>query len=170
MARPQPNDYAAYYQTYVSKVQGDSIQEIINNHSAAVLAFYNGIPEDKGDYRYAEGKWTVKELLQHVIDAERIFSYRALRVARKDETPLPSFDENSYTIASKASGRTLQSLKEEFAAVRKATDLLLASLDDEQLSHRGTASNNPVTANAIGFIIFGHALHHKQVLEERYFN
>lgn len=168
MPRPQPNDYAAYYETYVGKVKGDSIAEIISTYSQPIFNFYSSLPEEKADHRYAEGKWSVKELLLHMIDAERIFGYRALRIARKDKTPLPGFDENSYTPASKASERTLQSLKEEFAAVRKATDILLSTFDEEQLSQRGTASDQPVTANAIAFIIYGHMLHHKQILEERY--
>jgi len=91
-----------------------------------------------------------------------------LRIARKDETPLPGFDENTYTPASKASSRTLQSLKDEFVAVRKATDLLLSSFDEAQLAEQGTASNQPVTVNAIAFIIYGHMIHHMQVLQERY--
>ena len=168
MPRPQPNDYAAYYETYVGKVRGDNVKDIISTYSQPMMDFYTSLPEEKADHRYAEGKWSIKELLLHMIDAERIFGYRALRIARKDQTPLPGFDENSYTPASKASGRTLQSLKDEFAAVRKATDILLSTFDEEQLSQRGTASNHPVTANAIAFIIFGHLIHHKQILEERY--
>jgi uncharacterized damage-inducible protein DinB len=168
MSRPQSNDYAAYYSTYISKVEGDTIKEVIKKYSEPLLQFYTSLPEDKADYRYADGKWTVKELLLHIIDAERIFSYRALRIARKDKTPLPGFDENAYTPASKASDRTLQSLKDEFAAVRKATDIMISTFDKEQLSERGTASDQPVTVNAIAFIMFGHMIHHKQVLEERY--
>lgn len=168
MARPQPNDYAAYYETYVGKVKEDSVHDIINSYSEPLLQFYTSLPESKADHAYAEGKWTVKELLLHIIDAERIFAYRALRVARQDQTPLASFDENAYVPASKASERSLQSLKDEFAAVRKATDIMLRTFDEVQLSQRGTASNHPVTANAIAFIIYGHMLHHKAVLEERY--
>lgn len=168
MARPQPNDYAAYYGTYISKANGDSVKEIINTYSEPMMQFYTSLPEDKADYAYADGKWTIKELLLHIIDAERIFSYRALRIARQDKTALPGFDENAYAPVSKAAERSLQSLKDEFAAVRKATDILISTFDEEQLSQTGTASNNPVTANAIAFIIFGHMLHHKQVIEERY--
>jgi uncharacterized damage-inducible protein DinB len=168
MARPQPNDYAAYYETYVGKVKGDSAKDIISTYSKPMMEFYTSLPDSKADHAYADGKWTVKELLQHIIDAERIFSYRALRIARKDQTPLPGFDENTYAPASRASQRSLQSLKDEFEAVRKSTDILLNTMDEDQLSQRGTASNNPVTANAIAFIIFGHMLHHKQILEERY--
>jgi uncharacterized damage-inducible protein DinB len=168
MARPQPNDYAAYYGTYISKVKGEAVHEIISTYSEQMLQFYTSLPESKADHAYAAGKWTVKELLQHIIDAERIFSYRALRIARKDETPLPGFDENAYTPASKAAQRSLQSLKDEFAAVRRATDIMLSTFDEDQLSQTGTASNQPVTANAIAFIMYGHLIHHKQVLEERY--
>ena len=110
----------------------------------------------------------MKELLQHVIDAERIFSYRILRIARKDKTPLASFDEDNYAANSLASERNFDSIKEEFLAVRKATDLLLLSLNEEQLAQQGIASELPVTANAIAFITFGHMLHHKGVLEEKY--
>lgn len=168
MARPQPNDYAAYYGTYIGKVQGDSVKDIISRYSEPMMQFYTSLPEEKADYAYAPGKWTIKELLLHIIDAERIFSYRALRIARKDTTPLPGFDENAYAPVSKAARRSLQSLKDEFAAVRKATDIMLGTFDEEQLDQTGTASNNPVTANAIAFIVFGHMLHHKQVIEERY--
>jgi uncharacterized damage-inducible protein DinB len=168
MARPQPTDYAAYYDTYISKVKGDTINEVIASYSNSLLAFYDSLPEEKADYAYADGKWTVKELLLHIIDAERIFSYRALRIARKDLTPLPGFDENAYTPVSNASARSLQSLKDELAAVRKATDILLGTFNEEQLSQKGVASNQPVSVNAIGFIIFGHMIHHKAVLEERY--
>lgn len=168
MPRPQQNDYAAYYDTYISKVSGDTIKEIITSYSEPLLKFYELLPEEKANHAYAEGKWTVKELLQHIIDAERVFSYRALRIARKDQTPLPGFDENSFATNSKASDRTLQSLKDEFSFLRKSTDILLSTFNDEQLAQKGTASNQPVTANAIAFIIFGHMIHHKQILEERY--
>jgi uncharacterized damage-inducible protein DinB len=170
MARPQPTEHAAYYNTYISKVEGDNVSDIIAKYSGPLLQFYSSLPEEKADHAYAAGKWTVKELLLHIIDAERIFSYRALRIARKDKTPLAGFDENAYTPASKASQRSLQSLKDEFAAVRKATDLMLRTFDDEQLLQVGTASDQPVTPNAIAFIIFGHMIHHKQILEERYLN
>lgn len=168
MPRPQAGDAAVYYHKYIALATGDSVHEIISNHSKELLDFYSSIPEDKADYAYAPGKWTIKELLQHLIDAERVFAYRALCFARKDATPLPSFNENAYAENSNASGRTLQSLKEEFAACRKSTDLLLLSLSDEQLQQTGIASNNNVTVNAIAFIIYGHLLHHKKITEEKY--
>ena len=110
----------------------------------------------------------MKDVIQHLIDAERIFAYRALRFARKDATNLPGFDENSFAANANAGSRSLQSLQEEFKAVRKSTDLLLLSFTEEQLQQKGMGNNNSITVNAIAFITFGHLLHHKEILEDRY--
>jgi len=168
MSRPQASDFPAYFSRYISKADADTIHEAISKYATSLTDFYASLPEEKADYAYAPGKWTLKEVLQHIIDAERIFSYRILRIARKDKTPLPSFDENSYADNSLANERSFASIKEEFLAVRKATDLLLASLNEEQLAQQGISSELPVTANALAYITFGHMLHHKQILEERY--
>ncbi len=168
MPRPQSSEFPSYFARYISQVTTDSVAETIQRYAAELNDFYTSLPEEKADYRYAEGKWTIKELLQHVIDAERIFAYRVLRISRKDNTPLASFDEDSYVQNAQADKRSFASLKEEFLAVRRSSDLLLASLSEEQLAAQGTASNLPVTANAIGFILYGHLLHHRAVLEERY--
>jgi len=168
MSKPQASDFPPYFARYISKVNAGSVSEAINLYSGSLNDFYTNLPEEKADYAYAPSKWTLKELLLHIIDAERIFSYRVLRIARKDKTPLASFDENSYAENSLAGERSFASIKEEFLAVRKATDLLFASLNDEQFAQQGIASNLPVTANAIGFITFGHMLHHKEVIEEKY--
>jgi uncharacterized damage-inducible protein DinB len=133
------------------------------------MVFFKNIPEEKAPYRYAEGKWSVKEMLQHIIDTERIFGYRALSIARKDTTPLPGFDENTYANASKAGERSLAGLIEELKAVRTSTDLLLKSFTEDDLQQTGITNGHPNTVNAIGYIIFGHILHHKKILEERYF-
>ena len=126
------------------------------------------IPPEKYDYRYKVGKWTVKEVLQHIIDAERIFGYRALRFARKDPTFLPGFDENSYADNAKADKRDWTNLLEEFKAVRKTSEFLFGSFNDEQLDAAGTANNNSNYVLGIGFIVIGHSIHHKNVLRERY--
>ena len=168
MARPTASDHAPYFDKYISKVKGDTVQEAIKNHAAAMLDFYINLPEDRADYAYAENKWTLKEILQHIIDAERVFGYRILRIARKDATPLASFDENAFAANSGADNRTFQSIKDEFAAVRQATDLLLLSLTEDQLQNQGTASNHAATANAFAFITYGHLLHHREIIEERY--
>lgn len=168
MPKPQPIECAPYYMKYINLVQGDSIQEIVNNHAFDLQEFYNSLPEEKANYAYAEGKWTLKQVLQHLTDAERVFAYRALRISRNDATPLASFDENAYVENGFAQQRALSSLKQEFNAVRAATDIFLLSLNDEQIMRTGTASNNPVSVNALAFIIYGHLLHHKNIFTERY--
>lgn len=169
MARPSIGDYASFYQAYIAKTEGcDSVTALIERYSNEINAFIISIPDEKAHYAYAENKWTVNDLLQHMIDAERIFTYRALTFARKDDKNLPGFDENEYAATANANGRTLQSLKEEFTAVRKSTDTFFVSLTEEQLQTQGKANNNPVTVNAIAFITFGHVLHHIQILKERY--
>lgn len=166
--RPAPQDSAEFYHKYINYTKGNSPAELIANHSQEIQHFFNNLPEAKADYAYAEGKWTIKQVLQHLIDAERVFTYRAVCIARKDKTPLPGFDENAYADNDGSSNRTLQSLKDEFSALRKATDLLLQSFSETQLSETGTASNKSITSNALCFITYGHLLHHKFILEERY--
>lgn len=168
MSRPTETDFPIYYASYISQVNASSLQEAVTIYSKKLLDFFLSIPEEKAEFRYATGKWTIKELLQHLVDTERIMCYRVLRISRKDKTPLSSFDENSFATHSLANQRSLVDIKAEFMAVRKSTDLFIASLTDEQLAESGTASNLPITANALGFIIFGHMLHHKQVLLEKY--
>lgn len=168
MPRPQPADYPPYFEKYISLVKANSLSEARSLYAASLNPFYSTLPEEKASYRYAPDKWTLKDLLQHVIDTERVFAYRLLCISRGDQTPLPSFDENHYALAAQAAARSFASLKEEFLAVRKATDLLLASLSEEQLAQTGTASNKSLTANAAGFILFGHLLHHQEIIRERY--
>ncbi len=168
MSRPKTGDFPPYFEGYIGKVQSGSATKLAEQYGKELETFYMGLPESKADYAYAPEKWTLKDLLQHIVDTERIMSYRLLRIARKDETPLASFDENSYAENANTANRSFASIKEEFLAVRKATDLLLQSLQPEQLTHAGVASGNRVTANALAYIIFGHMLHHKSVIEERY--
>jgi hypothetical protein len=123
---------------------------------------------DKFDYRYAEGKWTIKEIIQHIIDTERIFAYRALRISRNDQTPLPGFDENDFANNTAAQTRGLQDLLTEFSAVRHSNLLLFKSFSDEQLLQVGIASEHSISVRAIGFILIGHQKYHQKVFEERY--
>ena len=169
MARPTEGTFhAVYQQRYIDAASGETLAELIANHSKSLIDFITSIPEDKADYRYAEGKWTVKQLLQHLIDTERIFSYRALRFSRNDQTALAGFDEDAFAENAPVNHRSLQSLKDEFVAVRNATDLLLLSFTEEQLAMSGTASGNLANVNALCFIIFGHNVHHLNILKERY--
>lgn len=168
MARPQDNECAPYYQKYIALAKGNSVQEIINNHAFDLQEFYNALPDNKADFAYAENKWTLKQALQHLTDVERVFAYRALRISRNDVTPLTSFDENAYVKNGFADSRAFSALKQEFNSVRAATDIFLLSLNETQIKRIGSASDNPVSVNALAFIIYGHLLHHKNIFKERY--
>ncbi len=168
MPRPVLHDPPPFYAAYINLTKGNTPEELIHNHSKNIENFFSAIPDAKGDDAYAPGKWTVKEMIQHLIDAERVFCYRILCISRGEKTSLPGFDENFYAEHSNANTRTLQSLKEEFSVVRKSTDLLLASLSEDQLARSGTANNNPIDVNTVCFKLYGHILHHKNILIERY--
>ena len=168
MPRPDLSRVPVSFHNYINQVPEDDLSKSFKIQSETFIRFLESIPPDKYDYRYAEGKWTLKELLQHVIDAERIFCYRALCFARKDATPLPSFEENAYAENSKAQNREWNDLVEEFKAVRKATQFLFSSFDKEQLDSSGVSNKNPNYVLGMGFITLGHTLHHKKIIEERY--
>lgn len=161
-------EYNPYYQTYVSKTKGITLKDGLHSNLATVVLFLNSIPKEKHEYCYAEGKWTIKELVQHIIDTERIFAYRALRIARQDKTPLPGFEQDDYVAHSKANIRSFESLLNEYKVVRQATIALFNNFDNEALLNIGTASNSPISVRALGFIIIGHENHHCQVIKERY--
>ena len=168
MARPTPGSYAAFYQGYIDQVKADTIAVAVETYSRSILEFVQSLPEEKAHYAYAAGKWTVNDVIQHMIDTERVFVYRAMRFSRNDATPLPPFDENDFALHAGGDNRSMDSLKEEFAALRKSTDLFLLSLTEEQLQRSGVANNYNTQVNAIAFMVYGHLLHHRQVLEERY--
>ncbi|RDI50196.1 DinB family protein [Flavobacterium glaciei] len=162
------NEYAAYYAPYVNALGDVNLIEELEISLHDFIRFVQNIPMDKFDFRYAEGKWNIKEIIQHVIDTERIFAYRALRISRNDQTPLPGFDENDYVNNTQAANRSIQDLLTEFSAVRHSNLFLFKSLSEEQLKRIGTASNVAVSVRAIGFIMIGHQKHHLKVFEERY--
>jgi uncharacterized damage-inducible protein DinB len=168
MSRPLSNEHAPFQANYIALVSGNDIYEAIKNHAQQLLDFYCSLPDDKGNDAYAENKWTIKEVLQHVIDTERILAYRALCLARGEKQALHGFDENNYAAASCANDRSMESLKEEFKQVRSSTNSLLLSFNEKQLHSLGTVNNYSTNANAVGFIIYGHLLHHKNILEEKY--
>lgn len=168
MARPRADEAAEYFHRYISIPEGDSVSEIVNKYAFELQEFYNNLPESRADFAYAEGKWTVKEVLQHVADTERIFAYRALRISRGDTTPLASFDQDVFVKNGFAADRSLSSLKQEFNAVRASTDIFLLSLNEEEINRRGTASDNAVSVNALAYMIYGHLLHHRRLLQEYY--
>jgi hypothetical protein len=166
--RPDLSRIPVFYHNYINQVPENELMQGFISQEFELFPFLERIPDSKYDFRYAEGKWSLKEVLQHIIDGERIFCYRALRFARKDTTPLAGFEENFYTENSKASSRTWSGLVEEFRAVRKATEYLFASFDEDQLNAEGLANNNSHYVLGIGFVIIGHANHHKNIMIERY--
>ena len=168
MPRPTNDEFAPFYKNYIDKVQGDDLYLALSENSKSTLAFWQSIKEEFADNTYAPGKWSVKQLLNHVIDSERIFAYRALCIARGDKTPLPGFNENDYADAAQVSHRSLKEMVHEFQAVRSATLSLFNSFGQQELSRKGTANGNSVSVNAIGFTIIGHCIHHQNVLLEMY--
>lgn len=168
MPRPDLSKVPAFYHNYISQVKEEDLLPALQNNTASTLHFLNSIAEQKYNYRYAEGKWTIKDILQHIIDAERIFSYRALRIARKDKTPLPGFDENLFAAHAKTDRRKWTELVDEFATVRRATEILFASFDEEQLLAEGITNNQPIYVLGIGFICAGHCIHHQNIIAQRY--
>ncbi|WP_353777547.1 DinB family protein [Winogradskyella sp. 3972H.M.0a.05] len=161
-------EFHPYYKSYIDKAEGLSLIDGLKQSGSLTTAFLRSIPSDKADYNYAEGKWTLKELVLHIIDAERVFAYRALRIARRDTTPLAGFEQNSYVEASGAGKRSMDSIIEEFVTVRKSTELLFENFSDEDLKAIGEASGSPVSTRALGFIIIGHETHHCDIIKERY--
>jgi hypothetical protein len=168
MARPVPSDYPVFYESYIKLVSEEDLLQAMRSSLSEMVEFLDGISPDKADYRYAEGKWSVKELLQHMIDTERIFSYRALCIARGEHQSLPGFDENAYAKNADVSGKTQKDLKEELLAVRESVFMMFRGFTTDMLQRVGTSNNKQVSVNAIGYMIIGHVRHHFNVLKERY--
>jgi len=161
-------EYASFYAPYINELGNVDLNTELEESLTKFIVFLNSIPKDKLEYRYEEGKWTIKDILLHLIDAERIFAYRALRISRKDKTPLPGFDENSYAEAAKANKIEWNNLIEEFKLVRLTTIILFNRLEEEEIERVGVASGYEVSVRALGFIILGHQKHHKKIIKERY--
>jgi len=165
----QPNEYAGFYAGYIEQVSDEyTLMEELEISVHRFIKFVQNLPMEKFDYRYAEGKWTIKDIIQHLIDAERVFAYRALRFARRDQTPLPGFEEDDYVVAAQGNKRGLQDLLTEFLIVRQSTLALFKTFDQETLVQAGTASGGLMSVRALGFVIIGHQNHHMRVFEERY--
>lgn len=168
IARPESGEYAPYYGTYISKVTAPDLARALEAQLASTTSLLAGLTEAQAAYRYAPGKWTLREVIGHLADAERIFAYRLLCIARGDTTPLPGFDENTYVPAGEFERRPIASVAAEFGAIRMATLALLESLSAAALARMGTASGKPVSARALAWIIAGHEIHHLGVIRERY--
>ena len=170
IAPPQPGEYSPHYHRYISLVAGNDILASLDEQRRRMILLLSGLSEADGELRYAPGKWSAKEVLGHVNDVERIFAYRALRIARHDSTPLEGFEQDDYVRNGPFGQRPLADLIEDFIAVRRATLSLLRNLDEAAWSRRGIANKNEVTVRALAYIVAGHELHHRGVLEEKYFN
>jgi DinB superfamily len=169
VARPEPGEYAPYYDRYISLVPGSDILETLDAQRRQTLLLLCGRDESDGNIRYAPDKWSAKEVIGHVCDTERIFAYRALRISRGDRTPMEGFEQDDYVRNGPFAQRPLAELIEDYIAVRRATLTLLRNLDETAWLRRGTANGNEVSVRALAYTIAGHELHHRRILEEKYF-
>ncbi len=166
--RPTDADYPAYFERYVSLVYENDILALLNAQASSVHGALSGLSESRAAYRYAPGKWTVRELLGHLVDCERVFGYRALAIARGETFPLPSFDEDNYAVLAAHNQVPIDELAEEFATLRRSHVLMLKHLDETSRMRRGTMSGAPATPLALAFIMAGHVRHHARICTERY--
>lgn len=163
-----PSEYNPYYRAYIDLVENTSLLDALINGLEGIQSFFADIPKEKLDYRYAEGKWTPKDILQHITDTERVFAYRALYFARSNNANLAGFEENTFAKNAHAENKTLSELLEEYIAVRTATIYLFKNFNDIQLMSIGTANGSKMSVRAAGFIICGHEIHHCDIIKERY--
>ena len=166
--RPDATEYAPFYAGYVAGVPEGDIVAVLRDSGREVIDVLAAIPESRGGFRYAPEKWSVREVIGHLVDAERIFGYRALRLARGDATPLPGFEENDYVRSAGSDARALASLVDELRVVREGTVRLFESLPDDAWARRGVVNGREVSVRALAYIAAGHARHHLRVLRERY--
>ena len=168
MQKPDATEFDAYYNKYVSLVTEPDLIRVLEEQPNELSALLGKLEEDKGKFAYAEGKWTIKEVISHLIDGERIFAYRVLRISRGDETPIEGFEQDGYIENSHANERTFDDLLEELSLLRKANLRLLKNFRDNDWTRIGTASGKPISARALGFIMAGHIRHHIGILKARY--
>jgi hypothetical protein len=163
-----PNEFNAYYANYIRLSGEDNILSGLLKNLKAMVSLLDSLPEEKLYHAYAPGKWTIKELIVHLIDSERVFAYRALRFARMDATDLPGYDQDKYVTTSLANNRTKRSLISEYTSVRNATITLFESFNEEMMLQIGTGNKSPMSTRALGFIIVGHERHHINIINDRY--
>ena len=168
--KPDSNEYAPYYQKYISLVPDADILTTLETQGRQTGMLLAARKESDGDFRYAPGKWSLKEALGHVIDTERVFAYRALRIARNDQTPMEGFEQDDYVKFGPFGQRSLASLIEEFDSVRKASVALFRGLDEPAWTRRGVANKNEVSVRALAYMMAGHELHHRRIFQEKYFS
>lgn len=170
LQRPNKSEFPQYYAEYIKLVPEGELLQILKDDLSKTITFFEGISEEDGDFRYAPNKWSIKEVLSHITDTERIMSYRMLRVGRGDETALAGFDENLYVEGAQINRLPIRSILEEFIATRNATITLAQNMPERAWDNIGFANNTEITTRAIAYIIAGHAIHHKKIVTERYLN
>jgi len=168
MLKPETSEYNPYYEKYISLIEEGELLNALERQPSELRSLLNGLDEEKGKYAYADGKWSIKEVLSHLIDGERIFSYRVLRISRGDETPIEGFEQDGYIENSHANERSFEDLLEELSLQRNANLRMLKNLRDDGWKRLGTASQSPVSVRALGFIMAGHVRHHINILKAQY--
>ena len=169
IARPEPGEYAPYYDRYISLIAGTDILGTLDAQRRQMMLLLSGRDESDGDFRYAPDKWNAKEVLGHVCDTERIFAYRALRIARGDRTPIEGFEQDDYVKNGPFVNAPIAEIVEDYIAVRRATLTLLRNLDEAAWTRCGVANKNAVSVRALAYTIAGHEVHHRRILEGKYF-
>lgn len=168
MQRPERSEYDPYYETYVSLVPETEIVPVLSGQTTELQDIFNGVPDEKGTHSYAEGKWSLKEVLGHLIDGERMFAYRVFRISRGDKTPIEGFEQDGYIENAHSNNRSFADLLEEFKLLRRANVLFFNNLNDEAWVRIGTANEREISVRALAFIMAGHIRHHINILKERY--
>jgi DinB superfamily len=169
VGRPEPGEYAPYHERYISLITGSDILTTLDSERRKTMLLLSGRDEDEGNFRYAPDKWTAKEVLGHVCDTERVFAYRTLRIARGDRTPMEGFEQDDYVRNGPWGRVALADAIEDYIGVRRATLTLLRNLDEAEWLRKGIANDNEVSVRAIAYLIAGHELHHRRILEHKYF-
>ena len=168
MLKPETSEYNPYYEKYISLIEDGELMSALERQPSELRSMLNGLDEEKGKHAYADGKWSIKEVLSHLIDGERIFSYRVLRISRGDETPIEGFEQDGYSENSHANERSFEDLLEELSLQREANIRMLKNLRNDDWKRFGTASQSPVSVRALGFIMAGHVRHHINILKGQY--
>ncbi|HEV7231939.1 MAG TPA: DinB family protein [Bacteroidia bacterium] len=168
MKRPEKSEYTEFFEPYIKLIPGDTVLRALESQMLELQALVSDLPTEKEDYAYAPGKWTIKEVIGHLIDCERVFGYRVLRFARGDSQALPGFNEKEYVPAGKFNKRSFYDLAHEFSVLREANIILVKNLDEEALSRKGNADNRDVTVRALVYSIAGHSAHHVRTIKSRY--
>ncbi|HRE40451.1 MAG TPA: DinB family protein [Ignavibacteria bacterium] len=166
--KPNENEFPVFYKPYIDEIDGEDILEILTSQGKTAIKFLKDIPESIGTYRYEKNKWSIKEIIGHLADAERVFAYRLMRISRGDKTDLPGFDENFYIANGRYNEMSMKTLIDGLLYLRASTVNLVSQLSDEELNRSGSSNGSPITANSLAYIIAGHMEHHINVINERY--